>query len=221
MVVNLLQVTLDLERRKQLVLYEERAKMRGFVRIAGVDEAGRGPLAGPVVAAACILPEGAWIEGVDDSKKLTPSRRFQLFEEIRALPGIDYGIGIIEPQIIDQINILQATFQAMIEAIAQLSNPPDYILYDGNRKPSCPVLGEAIVKGDSLSFSIAAASIIAKETRDQLMLEYDLQWPQYGFKVHKGYGTQMHLQAIREHGPCPIHRMSFAPIKSLITQEAE
>ncbi len=203
------------KRLEKMMLWETKAKMRGFNCVAGVDEAGRGPLAGPVVAAACILPEGTLIEGVNDSKKLLPSERFKIFQQILALAEVDYGIGIVDALIIDQVNILQATFQAMIAAISRLSQKPDYILVDGNKMPSTHIPGEAIVKGDSLSQSIAAASIIAKETRDQLMKVYHEEWPEYGFKSHKGYGTQEHLLAIQKHGPCAIHRMSFEPLKSL------
>lgn len=195
--------------------WESQAKLRGFQCIAGVDEAGRGPLAGPVVAAACVLPDGLFIEGADDSKKLLPSERFRIFQQVLALPEIDYGIGIIDALIIDQINILQATFQAMIAAISCLSKQPDYLLVDGNRMPKTHIPGCAIVKGDSLSHSIAVASIIAKESRDRLMLGYHKKWPGYGFDAHKGYGTKQHLLAIEKYGPCPIHRRSFEPIKSL------
>ena len=196
--------------------FETQATERGFQRIAGIDEAGRGPLAGPVVAAACILPVHAEIEGVDDSKKLTPQQRDQLFQAITTLSGIDYGIGIIEACIIDEINILQATFQAMLVAIAGLSKPPDYLLIDGNQTLKTPIAQEAIVKGDGKSQSIAAASILAKVTRDRLMKEkWHPAFPQYGFDTHVGYGTKKHLQAIEKYGPCPIHRRSFDPIKSL------
>lgn len=203
-------------RLKNMMLWETKAKARGFTRIAGVDEAGRGPLAGPVVAAACILPENVLIEGIDDSKKLLPSERFKIFQQILALKEVDYGIGIIDALIIDQINILQATFQAMIAAISCLNRQPDFLLVDGNKMPKTKIPGQAIVQGDGLSLSIAAASIIAKETRDQLMNVLDEEWPAYGFKTHKGYGTKKHLQALQEYGPCPIHRVSFEPIKSMV-----
>ncbi len=197
-----------------MMLWETKALSNGFKHIAGVDEAGRGPLAGPVVAAACILPEGIVIEGLDDSKKLAPSKRFEIFQKILSLAEVDYGIGVIDALMIDQINILQATFQAMIAAILALKQRPDYLLVDGNKMPVINIPGKAIIKGDSLSQSIAAASIIAKETRDQLMNLYHEKWPQYGFKQHKGYGTQAHLLAIENYGPCQIHRMSFQPLKS-------
>jgi ribonuclease HII len=205
----------EYQRLKAMMLWETKARSNGFKRIAGVDEAGRGPLAGPVVAAACILPEGVVIEGLDDSKKLAPSKRFEVFQKILSLSEVDYGIGVIDALVIDQINILQATFQAMIAAIVALKQRPDYLLVDGNKMPVINIPGKAIIRGDSLSQSIAAASIIAKETRDQLMNLYHEKWPHYGFKQHKGYGTQTHLLAIANYGPCKIHRMSFQPLKIL------
>lgn len=202
-------------RIESMMLLEKRAEERGFKRVAGVDEVGRGSLAGPVVAAACILPEAALIEGVNDSKKLLPSERGKIFQRILALAEVDYGIGIIDALIIDQVNILQATFQAMTAALSRLSQKPDFILVDGDKLPPLSISAEAVVKGDQLSQSIAAASIIAKETRDQLMRVYHAEWPQYGFDSHKGYATQKHLIAIQKHGPCAIHRMSFEPLKSI------
>jgi ribonuclease HII len=213
-----MQQTLSLQERKRLksmMIWEKKAQQCGFKRIAGVDEAGRGPLAGPVIAAACILPKGMLIEGIDDSKKLLPSERFQIFQKIISIPALDYGVGIVDALVIDQINILQATFQAMLVAISHLNQPPDYLLVDGNKMPSTDIPGQAIVQGDSLSQSIAAASIIAKETRDQIMRTFDEQWPQYRFSSHKGYATKEHLLAIQKYGPCPIHRMSFDPLKLL------
>ncbi len=205
----------ECKRLESMMVWERNVQRHGFKLIAGVDEAGRGPLAGPVVAAACILPEGTLIEGINDSKKLLPSVRFQIFQKILALSDVDYGVGIIDAVIIDQINILQATFQAMLIAISRLNQKPDFLLIDGNKMPSTSTPGQAIIQGDSLSQSIAAASIIAKETRDQLMRAFDQQWPQYGFSSHKGYATEEHLRAIHHYGPCPIHRMSFDPLKSL------
>lgn len=193
--------------------FEERAYAKGFCRVVGVDEAGRGPLAGPVVAAACFLPKGVQLPGVDDSKKLTASERYRLFEEIISLTGVDYAVGIVDSLLIDQVNILQATFIAMLAAISKLSQKPDYVLVDGNQMPNTEIRGEAIVGGDGLCLSIAAASIIAKETRDRLMCEAHEKWPLYGFRKHKGYGTKEHLVAINKLGPCPIHRRSFAPFK--------
>lgn len=219
-----MQHSLSLRERRRLeamMLYEKKAREWGYQRIAGVDEAGRGPLAGPVVAAACFLPEGTLIEGIDDSKKLLPTERHKIFQQILSLSEVDYGIGIIDALIIDQVNILQATFQAMIAAIARLSQKPDYILVDGNKMPSARIPGQAIIKGDSLSQSIAAASIIAKETRDELMNAFHEKWPQYGFITNKGYGTEEHLQAIQKYGPCPIHRMTFEPLKFFSKKETQ
>jgi ribonuclease HII len=197
--------------------FECAAKAKGYTLIAGVDEAGRGPLAGPVVAAACILPDDFYMNGINDSKQLTPKKRAVLFEEIVNHPQIKYGIGIVAHTIIDKINILQATIQAMLIAVDSLSVTPHYLLVDGLKLPHPCIPNEKIIKGDALSYSIAAASVIAKETRDRLMDDFDIQWPQYGFAKHKGYGTAKHLAAIQLHGPCPIHRLSFAPLKSTIS----
>lgn len=175
---------------------------------AGVDEAGRGPLAGPVVAAAVVLPDDCKIDGLDDSKKLSPSKRKKIFEEIK-LVAISYAVGIVEPQEIDKINILQAALLAMEISVKKLTTKPDYLLIDGNQKTSLLLIQETIVKGDTKSCSIAAASIIAKVTRDTIMEEYHLTYPEYNFKGHKGYPTKEHYQAIKEYGPCPIHRKTF------------
>ncbi len=187
---------------------EERCYEGGFDLICGIDEAGRGPLAGPVCAAAVILPRGLVVEGLNDSKKLTDKRRRELFDVI-----IDqaeaYGIAFASEQEVDEINILQATFLAMERAVDQLSVKPDLALVDGNRAPGLPVPVKTVVKGDSLSANIAAASILAKVTRDRFMEEMDEKYPVYGFAVHKGYGTKRHYEALREHGPSPIHRMTF------------
>ncbi|MBS0652050.1 MAG: ribonuclease HII [Verrucomicrobia bacterium] len=203
-------------RLQALTLFEKNARARGFSCIAGVDEAGRGPLAGPVVAAACILPDDILVEGINDSKKLLPSQRFALFQKLLDIPGICYAIGVVDALRIDQINILKATFEAMLIAIHALSKKPDYLLIDGNRMPQTVIPGEPIIKGDALSQSIAAASIIAKESRDRMMDEFHQQWPQYGFDRHKGYGTKEHLLAIERDGPCPIHRLTFEPLKSRV-----
>lgn len=205
----------EVKRLKKMMRFENKARKLGFRCIAGIDEAGRGPLAGPVVAAACVLPKGTLLEGVNDSKKLLPSERFALFQKILALPQVDYGIGVIDALIIDEVNILQATFMAMMAAVSRLSQAPDYVLVDGNKMPSDTLQGTPVVKGDSLSQSIAAASILAKETRDRLMCVFHEKWPQYGFKSHKGYATPEHLLAIQKYGACEIHRKSFEPIKSL------
>ena len=176
--------------------------------ICGVDEAGRGPLAGPVCAAAVILPANLEIPGLTDSKKLTDKKRRELYPIIME-QAIAYGIGFASEQEIDEINILQATFLAMQRAIDQLAVKPDLALIDGNRQKDFGVPAKTVVKGDSLSASIAAASILAKVARDNLMLEQAETYPQYKFDVHKGYGTKAHYEALREFGPCPIHRMTF------------
>ena len=176
--------------------------------ICGVDEAGRGPLAGPVCAAAVILPANLEIPGLTDSKKLTDKKRRELFPVIME-QAVAYGIGFASEQEIDEINILQATFLAMQRAIDQLSVKPDLALIDGNRQKDFGIPVKTVVKGDSLSASIAAASILAKVTRDNLMLEQAELYPQYKFDIHKGYGTKAHYEALREFGPCPIHRMTF------------
>lgn len=199
--------------------YENSVRQKGFLRVAGIDEAGRGPLAGPVVAAACIIPEGLLIPGVDDSKKLTPQVRFALFEQIKQEPQIVYGVGIVSPADIDRVNIYQATILAMLQAVEALREAPDFLLVDGMELKHPTIPCQKIIKGDTLSQSIGAASIIAKETRDKLMVEYDQKWPQYGFARHKGYGTQEHFDAINKYGACPIHRMTFEPLKTVQNRE--
>lgn len=203
------------DRLQQLLRYEEAARRLGYRFIAGVDEAGRGPLAGPVVAAACSIPEGIFFPGINDSKQLTAKQRASLFKEITTHPDVVYGVGIVSHEVIDQINILQASIKAMIDAVEALKIAPDYLLVDGLKLPH-PTPSEKIIKGDAKSQSIAAASIIAKETRDGLMETYHEKWPHYGFDRHKGYGTKKHVEAIRKHGPCPIHRSTFEPVKSLL-----
>ena len=189
--------------------FEHAAMEEGFSLICGVDEAGRGPLAGPVCAAAVILPPDLELEGLNDSKKLSEKRREALYPLI-CEQALAYGIAFASEQEIDELNILQATFLAMRRAVGQLGQKPDLALVDGNREPDfgdIPV--RTIIKGDSRSANIAAASILAKVMRDRFMLEQDAVYPQYGFAVHKGYGTQKHYAALREFGPCPIHRRSF------------
>ena len=176
--------------------------------ICGVDEAGRGPLAGPVCAAAVILPKGLELPGLTDSKKLTDKKRRELFPLIQE-QAVAYGIGLATEQEIDEINILQATFLAMQRALDQMSVKPDLALIDGNRAKDFGVPVKTVVKGDSLCANIAAASILAKVTRDNLMVEMAEKYPQYGFEIHKGYGTKAHYAALREAGPSPIHRMTF------------
>ena len=181
---------------------------KGFRLICGVDEAGRGPLAGPVCAAAVILPPNHNIPGLNDSKKLSDKKRRELYPLIKE-QAVAYGIAFASEQEIDDINILQATFLAMQRAIDQLSVKPGFALIDGNREKDFGVPVKTVVHGDSLSASIAAASVLAKVTRDDLMLKLSEQYPQYAFDIHKGYGTKAHYEAISVHGPCPIHRMTF------------
>ena len=180
----------------------------GYQIVCGVDEAGRGPLAGPVCAAAVILPANAEIPGLNDSKKLTDKKRRELMPIIKEM-ALAYGIAFADEHEIDEINILQATYLAMQRAIDQLSVRPDLALVDGNRAGNFGLPVKTVVKGDSLSASIAAASVLAKVTRDDLMLQMAEQYPQYGFEIHKGYGTKAHYAALTEHGPSPIHRMTF------------
>ena len=203
-----MQQTLFSSPLPDLYHFEQLFRLKGYCRIAGIDEAGRGPLAGPVVAAAVILHPDQLLEGVNDSKKLSEKQREQLFDRITNT-AVTVGVGLVEAAVIDQINILQATRQAMLSAVLQLAPPPDYLLIDGISTIDSPLPQKTIKKGDSLSASIAAASIIAKVTRDRMMLDYDRCYPEYGFSRHKGYGSAMHLAALRQHGPCPIHRMTF------------
>ena len=196
------------EEPKDLWLYENEAFSEGFETVCGVDEAGRGPLAGPVCAAAVILPKGLVIDGLNDSKKLTDKKRRELYDVITQ-SAVSYGIAMATEQEIDEINILQATFLAMQRALDKLAVKPDLALIDGNRAKDFGLPVRTIVKGDSLSASIAAASILAKVTRDRLMEQLDAQYPQYGFAIHKGYGTKRHYAALREYGPCEIHRRTF------------
>ena len=189
--------------------FEKAAVNSGFSCICGVDEAGRGPLAGPVCAAAVILPEGAVIEGLDDSKKLTEKKRERLYDVIRTT-AVAYSVAYGTLEEIETVNILEATYLAMNRAIEGLSIKPDFALIDGNRAPrGIKIPCETIVKGDSKSMSVAAASVLAKVTRDRLMLEYDKKYPEYNFKKHKGYGTKEHTELIKQYGPCEIHRLSF------------
>ena len=187
---------------------EEEAFAEGYTVICGVDEAGRGPLAGPVCAAAVILPRGHQIPGLNDSKKLTDKKRRELFPLIKE-QAIAYGIGMASHEEIDEINILQATYLAMERAISQLEGKADMALIDGNRAKDFGMAVQTVVKGDSLSANIAAASVLAKVTRDDLMVEMAKEFPGYGFEVHKGYGTKAHYEALRNMGPCAIHRMTF------------
>lgn len=175
---------------------------------AGIDEAGRGPLAGPVVAAAVVMPVDCPLLYVDDSKKLSAAKREELFDRILDL-AVSVGIGIASPGRIDEINILQATYEAMREAVSQLDPAPEALVNDAVIIPGLSVMQKAVIKGDAKCYSIAAASIIAKVTRDRMMVQYDSLYPEYGFAAHKGYGSAAHIAALKQHGPCPIHRHSF------------
>lgn len=198
-----------IEERKRLEQMKEfESGYEAHILLCGIDEAGRGPLAGPVVAGAVILPVDCEILFLNDSKKLSEKRREALFEEV-AEKAVSYGVGIVNPGVIDEINILQATYEAMRQAISKLEVKPDVLLNDAVRIPDVDIEQIPIVKGDAKSVSIAAASIMAKVTRDHMMIEYDKLYPEYGFAKHKGYGTAAHIAALKEYGPCPIHRRSF------------
>lgn len=188
--------------------YEQNAELKGYKAICGVDEAGRGPLAGPVCAAAVILPPNTIIDGVNDSKKLTEKKREALFDVIKET-AVSYSIAYASVEEIESINILNATMLAMKRAVEGLDVKADYAMIDGNKMPPLDIDGETIVKGDAKSMSIACASILAKVSRDRLLYEYAKEYPQYQFDKHKGYGTSAHREAILEYGPCPYHRMSF------------
>ncbi len=207
---------LEAERLEGMRVYEKQYEKCG--RICGIDEAGRGPLAGPVVAAAVILPKGLTIPYVNDSKKLTEKRREALYPEIME-KALAVGIGIVSEKRIDEINILQATYEAMREAIQSLGMRPDVLLNDAVRIPGVEIRQVPIVGGDAKSISIACASIIAKVTRDRLMRQYDEAYPAYAFAGHKGYGSKAHMEAIRKNGPCPLHRRSF--IRNIVVEPAE
>ncbi|KAG7380637.1 hypothetical protein PHYPSEUDO_006978 [Phytophthora pseudosyringae] len=199
--------------------FETRYEAKGYAAVIGVDEAGRGPLAGPVVAAACHVPLDVTVSGVDDSKKISEPQREALFELLTAHPRITYAVHVNSAQRIDEINILQASLESMAKSVAEVAEQlqqkdKTFVLVDGNKlPPTLELPAEAVVKGDSKVFSIAAASIIAKVTRDRLMRAFDDKFPQYGLAQHKGYPTKAHVAAIAKHGPCAIHRMTFAPLK--------
>jgi ribonuclease HII len=200
--------------------FERELLRQGIANFAGVDEAGRGPLAGPVVAAAVRLPTD-WLEqglppelaGLNDSKQLSAAQRDRFFEFLTRAVGVHWGLAQVDASEIDTVNILQATHRAMNQALAQLRPPAQHALVDGRPVDSLALPQTALVQGDARSYSIAAASVLAKVTRDRLMVELDRQYPTYGFAVHKGYGTTDHLAALARHGPCPLHRRSFAPLK--------
>lgn len=188
--------------------FEEKAWQNGYSAVCGVDEAGRGPLAGPVCAAAVILPAGIVIDGLNDSKKLTEKKREALFDVITE-NAISWSVSLVDETVIDEINILQATYRAMQQAVEGLPRPADFVYVDGNRSEGLSLPHECVVSGDARIPSIAAASIIAKVTRDRLMRDFAVRYPVYGFEKHKGYGSRAHYAALLEHGPCPIHRRTF------------
>lgn len=198
----------ELKRQTKLWEIEEEVKKKGYKFIAGVDEAGRGPLAGPVYAAAVILPEDARLDGINDSKKLSPKKRDELFEKIIKI-AISYSIFAVDEKEIDEINILNATYKAMNGAIENLSVSPDYVLIDGNSIKGIKKPYQTVVKGDAKSISIAAASILAKVARDRYIVDIAKKYPDYGFEKHKGYGTKEHTDAILKYGVCDIHRRTF------------
>jgi ribonuclease HII len=196
--------------------FEDGLRASGLSKVAGVDEAGRGPLAGPVVAAAVLLPAGFTHPRLNDSKKLSEKVRLALFTELLEAPEVKSAIVAVGPEEIDRLNILRATHEAMRRAVAQLRPTPDHVLIDGLPVRPFPKPQTALVGGDGLSLSIAAASVLAKVTRDRLMLALDTEYPQYAFAQHKGYGTALHLERLQKHGPCPAHRRSFAPVRQLV-----
>lgn len=202
-------------------IFEYHLHERGYRKIAGVDEAGRGPLAGPVVAACCLLPYGFELIGIDDSKKVDAALRKEIYQSLINDPKVEYSVAIVDVEKIDRLNILHATLYGMKKAILEMKNQPDYLLVDGNQLPDVDIAKEAIVSGDAYSLSIAAASIIAKCTRDELMEKYHEQFSNYKFDQNKGYGTAEHLRALEKYGPCPIHRKSFEPVKKLFNKREE
>lgn len=201
------------QRLYELNQYEDDARAKGYKAIAGIDEAGRGPLAGPVVAAVCLIPQGIYFPHVNDSKLLLPGCRETLYKQITEDRRLCYSVGTVDSAEIDRINIYQATIQAMLIAISKLPGETDFLLVDGLNLPHPTIPCLRIVGGDRFSQSIAAASIIAKVTRDKMMVEYHKKWPQYGFNTNKGYGTAQHIEALKKHGPCEIHRRSFEPVE--------
>ncbi len=196
--------------------FEQALRREGYARIAGIDEAGRGPLAGPVVAAAVVLPIGFRHERLDDSKKLTARVREEIYEELIQCSEISWAISVQDAAVIDEINILRATYRAMAEAFLRLKPSADLGLIDGLAVKDFPGPQKALVRGDSLSLSIAAASVLAKVSRDRMMLSAARDYPQYGFERHKGYGTVFHLEALQRYGACPLHRRSFAPVTRVL-----
>lgn len=208
LIIRLKKEEQEIERINKMKETEERLRREGYRVIAGIDEAGRGPLAGPVVAAVVILPQDFTLKGVNDSKKLTPLKRLELYSQITE-KAVDYGVGTVSSKEIDRLNILQATYKAIQLALAGLKCTPDCLLLDALTLPGCSVRQKKIVKGDEKCFSIAAASIIAKVERDRLMDNLHKLYPIYNFLSNKGYGTKEHIQAIKKYGPCPVHRRTF------------
>ncbi len=204
-----------------LFFFERQARAQGANLVCGIDEVGRGPLIGPVVASAVILPNDFQHSTLTDSKQLTQKKREEIYKELTENKAVKWSIASIEAEEIDRINILQATWKAMVQARANLKLVPDWTLVDGPRVPPLGNAQTSIIKGDQRSFSIAAASVIAKVTRDRWMNELDQQYPGYGFAQHKGYGTQLHLEALKKLGPCPVHRYSFKPVQLAIQQKEE
>ncbi len=212
---------------KQKILHEQDAWNRGYARVAGIDEVGRGPLAGPVVAACVVLTQAfflpeppGYVHRVDDSKRLTAAAREKLSALLRQEPGLEIGVGVVDNQTIDGINILEASRAAMRQAIERIKAPPDFLLVDGPRLPAVKIPQNALIGGDGLSFCIGAASIVAKVYRDALMDAFEAEYPGYGFARNKGYGTREHLQALKTKGPCPIHRRSFFPVRIAAAEPA-
>jgi ribonuclease HII len=200
--------------------FEKQARKNGFTAVAGIDEAGRGPLAGPVVSAAVILPEGFSVSGIDDSKKLSLKKREKLYDDIYR-HAVAIGVGIVDPVVIDRINILQASLAAMVMSVQSLFPAPDFLLIDGQFPIPADFPQKAVIKGDSLSISIAAASIIAKVTRDRMMAVYDSEYPEFDFSTNKGYPTKAHKAAICKYGCSPIHRLTFRGVKEHVASPVE
>lgn len=203
------------DRLARMFSYERQVWVMGYKLVAGLDEAGRGPLAGPVVAAAVVLPGEVYLPGLDDSKRLSPKRRQELYDQIRQT-AVAIGVGMVHPDGIDEANVMMATYKAMVKAVNNLPVPPDYLLIDALHLPGVAQPQSPIVGGEGLSCSIAAASIVAKVTRDEHMIEMDKLYPHYGFANHKGYGTAEHREALEKHGPCPIHRRTFDSAREIL-----
>jgi len=217
-IIKMSNIKLEEERFKKMLFYENEARRQGCAVIAGMDEAGRGAWAGPVVAGLVILPEDIFIAGLDDSKKLPEKKREALYEEITD-KALHYSVGLCTSSVIDRKNVLKATYMAMKKAVSALKMSPDIILIDGRPVPDMGFSQVSIVRGDSKSASIAAASIIAKVTRDRMMKEFALLYPEYGFEKHKGYGTKLHMKNLAKYGICQIHRKTFKPVKEVLNKK--